>query len=147
MKIRDVMQRISGRDVPTIFDDCTIRDVIEMIVRFPHTRLIYVTDGEQRLRGTITVGSLLRHLFPYHYEGRIHGRGILRRITARKASDLMDTKNIMATPDEEVDAVLKRMARSGVKEMAIVDSDGRILADITAVDLLKFYHLEEPGPG
>src|SRR5690606_28460901 len=131
------------REVPAIFEDCTIREVIEMMVRFPHTRLIYVTDTQQRLRGTITVGSLLRHLFPYHYEGKVHGRGILRRITARKASDLMDTKTVLARPDEEVDAVLKRMAGSGVKEMAVVDNDGRIVADITAVDLLKFFPLEE----
>ncbi|MDY0351732.1 MAG: CBS domain-containing protein [Desulfobulbaceae bacterium] len=143
MKISDLIQRIENREVPAIFEDCTIREVIEMMVRFPHTRLIYVTDTQQRLRGTITVGSLLRHLFPYHYEGKVHGRGILRRITARKASDLMDTKNILARPDEEVDAVLKRMAGSGVKEMAVVDNDGRIVADITAVDLLKFFHLEE----
>lgn len=143
MKISDLIQRIENREVPAIFEDCTIREVIEMMVRFPHTRLIYVTDTQQRLRGTIIVGSLLRHLFPYHYEGKVHGRGILRRITARKASDLMDTKNILARPDEEVDAVLKRMAGSGVKEMAVVDNDGRIVADITAVDLLKFFHLEE----
>ncbi|MEW6428495.1 MAG: CBS domain-containing protein [Thermodesulfobacteriota bacterium] len=141
MRIGEVMQRITEREVPAIFEECTIREVIEMIVRFPHTRLIYVTDGDGRLRGTITVGSLLRHLFPYHYEGRVHGRGILRNITAQRASDLMDTRNILASPDEEVDAVLQRMAGSGVKEMAIVDGQGRILADITAVDLLKYYHL------
>ena len=142
MKIRDVMQRIGYRDVPAVVDASTIDEVIESIVRFPHARLVYVTDSEQRLRGTITVGSLLRHLFPYHYEGRIHGRGILRNITAQKAADLMDTKNILATADEEVDVVLKRMAKSGVKEMAIVDEKKRILADITAVDLLRYYHLE-----
>ena len=142
MKIREVMQRIEGRQVPSIYDDSLINEVIEVIARYPHTRLVYVTDREQRLRGTITVGSLLRFLFPYHYEGRIHGRGILQHITAQKAADLMDTKNILATPDEEVDAVLKRMAKSGVKEMAIVDEKKRILADITAVDLLRYYHLE-----
>lgn len=143
MKIRDLMQRIERREIPAVFDDSTIEEVIERIVRFPHTRLVYVTDREQRLKGTITVGSLLRHLFPYHYEGKIHGRGILRYITAQKAADLMDTKNILAAPDEDVDGVLERMAKSGVKEMAIVDVNDRILADITAVDLLQYYHLEE----
>jgi len=143
MKISDLIQRIEDREVPAIFEDCTIREVIEMMVRFPHTRLIYVTDSQQRLRGTISVGSLLRHLFPYHYEGKVHGRGILRRITARTASDLMDTKNILARPDEEVDKVLKRMAASGVKEMAVVDGDGRIVADITAIDLLRFFHSKQ----
>lgn len=54
----------------------------------------------------------------------------------------MDKENIYALPEETVDAVLKRMAGTGVKEMAVVDPDGVILTDITAVDLLRFYHLE-----
>lgn len=143
MKMREVMQRLEKREVPVVFDDSRIDQVIEKIVRFPHARLVYVTDHKQRLKGTITVGSLLRHLFPYHYEGKIHGRGILRNITAQKARDLMDTQNILAVPDEEADEVLERMAKSGVKEMAIVDDNCRILADITAVDLLRYYHLKE----
>jgi CBS domain-containing protein len=51
----------------------------------------------------------------------------------------MGSGNVNAMPEETVDTVLKRMASTGAKEIAVVDSDGRILADITAVDLLKYY--------
>jgi CBS domain-containing protein len=50
----------------------------------------------------------------------------------------MGSGNVNAMPEETVDIVLKRMASTGAKEIAVVDSDGRILADITAVDLLKY---------
>jgi len=33
------------------------------------------------------------------------------------------------------------MARTGAKEIAVVDSDGRILADTIAIDLLKYDEL------
>jgi len=33
------------------------------------------------------------------------------------------------------------MARTGAKEIAVVDSDDRILADITAIDLIKYNEL------
>lgn len=136
------MGKIKDRDVPYVSGQSEINEVIQVIVRFPRTRLVYVVDDLRRLRGTITVGSLLRHIFPYHYKGKIHPRGILRNITAEKAEHIMDKENIYALPEETVDTVLKRMAASGVKEMAVVDPDGIILTDITAVDLLRFYHLE-----
>ena len=141
MKIKEIMPHIKDREVPCVFEQSDIIEVIQAIVRFPHARLVYVVDERKRLRGTITVGSLLRHIFPYHYKGRIHPRGILRNITAEKAIHIMDKENIYAFPDEAVDIVLERMASTGVKEMAVVDGEGRILTDITAVDLLRYYHL------
>ena len=142
MKIRDVISQLKNREIPVISEEGDIQEVISTMVRFPHTRLIYVVDSNKKLCGTITVGSLLRHIFPYHYAGNIHGRGILRGITAEKAGHIMDGKNIYASPEDSVDEVLHKMATSGAKEIAIVDQDRHIVADITAIDLLKHYFLQ-----
>lgn len=139
MKIHDIMPQLKNREIPAVPHHGDIQQVIATMVRFPHTRLVYVVDDENRLCGTITVGSLLRHLFPYHYNGNVHGRGILRDITAAKADHIMDKATIYASPADSVDEVLKKMAQSGVKEIAIVDEQRRILCDITAIDLLKYY--------
>ena len=80
----------------------------------------------------------MRNLYPFHYKEKIHPRDILRNIVVDNASHLMGSGNLNALPEETVDVVLKRMASTGAKEIAVVDSDGRILADITAVDLLKY---------
>jgi CBS-domain-containing membrane protein len=141
MKIREVMQYLENREIPCVREDSDIKEVIEMVIRFPHTRVVYVMDEQRKLRGVITIGSLLRHLFPYHYEGKIHPHGILRDITAETASHLMDSGNVKASPEDTVDFVLERMANTGAKEMAVVDGENRILTDITAVDLLKYYPL------
>jgi CBS domain-containing protein len=141
MKIKEIMQNIKDRELPCVSENSTIRETIQVTVRFPHTRLIYVVDDHKKLLGVITIGSLIRHLYPYHYEDKIHPRDILRNIIVEKASHLMSSGNVNASPDETVDVVLKRMAKTGAKEVAVVDSKGRILADITAVDLLKYYEL------
>ncbi len=139
MKISDIMPQLKNREIPAVPRHSDIQQVITTMVRFPHTRLVYVVDENNRLCGTITVGSLLRHLFPYHYSSKVHARGILRDITAARADHIMDKATIYAAPDESVDAVLKKMAQSGVKEIAVVDEQRRILTDITAIDLLKYY--------
>ena len=136
------MQHIKDRELPCVSENSDINEAIQVAVRFPHTRLIYVVDDQKILLGAITIGSLIRHLYPYHYKDKIHPRDILRNIIVEKASHLMSSGNVNASPDETVDVVLRRMASTGAKEMAVVDSKGRILADITAVDLLKYYELQ-----
>jgi len=138
MNINEVMQHIGHRDFPYVLENSDISEVIRVAVRFPHTRLVYVIDEQKKLLGVITIGSLMRHLYPYHYKEKIHPRDILRNIAVDNASYLMSSGNVNALPEETVDVVLKRMASTGAKEIAVVDSEGRILTDITAVDLLKY---------
>ena len=136
-----MMQKIKDRELPCVSENSDISEVVRAAVRFPHTRLVYVTDEHKKLLGTITIRSLMRHLYPYHYKDKIHSRDILRNIVIEKASDLMSSGNVKASPNDTVDVVLKRMARTGAKEIAVVDSDDRILADITAIDLIKYNEL------
>ena len=143
MKIHEVLACIGPRDVPSIHEDSQIDNVIRMMAKHIHTRLVYVVDAEKRLQGTITVGSLLRHIFPHHYEGVIHAHGILGFITAETAQHIMERKCIFASPNDPVEMVLKRMASTGVKEMAVLDDNDRIIADITAIDLLRCSFLEK----
>ena len=137
MKIREVLDCIGPREIPIIDLNSHIDDVIRIMADFIHSRLVYVVDEEKRLKGTISVGSLLRHIYPHHYEGKIHSHGILERITAETACHIMDKHSISATPDETVDNVLKRMAHSGVKEIPVLDKEGCIIGDITAIDLMR----------
>ena len=141
MKLREILEHIGDRDFPYVSENSDINEVIRVAVRFPHTRLVYVIGKQKKLLGVVTVGSLMRYLYPYHYEDKIHPRDILRNISVEKASHLMSSGNVSASPDETVEVILKRMASTGAKEIAVVDSDGRILADITAIDLLKYHEL------
>jgi len=138
MVIKEVLVLLANRQVPIAHQQDDIDRVIEVLVQFPHARLIYIVDDAGRLCGTITIGSLLRHLFPHHYNGRIHPRGILRTITATKAMHLMDKNKIVAAPDDTVEDILQRMAATAVKEMAVVDHAGCVVGDITAVDLMRY---------
>ena len=88
------MQHIDDRDLPCVAENSDIREVIRRAVDFPHTRLIYVIDDQKKLLGVITIGALMRHLYPYHYKDKIHPRDILRNIVVENASHLMSSGNI-----------------------------------------------------
>jgi len=146
MKISEVLDCISPREIPIIDLNSHIDDVIRIMADFIHSRLVYVVDEEKRLKGTISVDTLLRHIYPHHYEGKIHPHGILERITAETACHIMDKRSITTTPEETVDNVLKRMASSGAKEMPVLDKEGCIIGYMTAIDLIRFYYIASRNP-
>ena len=52
----------------------------------------------------------------------------------------MECREIFARPQDSVEQVLARMAKTGVKEMAVLDHEGKIVDDITAIDLLRYVY-------
>mgnify|MGYP001827118171 FL=1 len=44
---------------------------------------------------------------------------------------------LYATTEEEIGVVTRRMLKANVKDIPVVDSDKRVIADITIVDLLQ----------
>jgi predicted transcriptional regulator len=55
------------------------------------------------------------------------------------AKDFMHENVLVARITDDVEDVLRRMIKNNVKEIAIVDSENRIIADLTIIDLLKYY--------
>lgn len=55
------------------------------------------------------------------------------------ASDFMQREPLFTVASDDVEDVLQRMIKNNVKEIAIVDDQKRVVADLTIVDLLKHY--------
>jgi len=138
VKIAEVLEVLKGRNIPLISEDSTVEDAIETMVRFPHSRLLYVVDTDGRLKGTISLGNLVRHFFYRSHEPQIHPRFLLSMITTETAKDIMERHPIFATEEQDVERVLKRMVEKNVKEIAVLDSEKKLVGDMTMIDLLKF---------
>ena len=67
-------------------------------------------------------------------------------ITLETARHMMQKHPIFAREDEKLEDVLKRMVKSNVKEIAILDDEDRVIGDITMLDLLKFLSTHEKTP-
>ena len=137
MKVREIIEAIGRREPPIISDDATIQEVVESMCNCQHSRVIYVVDKDNELLGTIPLGTLMRHIFGHSHERHAHPRHLLGIITAESARDLMNKRAIHAREQEDVEVVLERMVGKRVSEIAIVDDEGKIIADLTMLDMLK----------
>ncbi|MCK5553997.1 MAG: CBS domain-containing protein [Deltaproteobacteria bacterium] len=136
--LRGVIASLKGRELPLVREKSIIKEVIDAMVRHKHSRLLYVVDEDGKLLGTIALGPLVRHVFRQSHEPKIHPRHIMSMITTETAKDIMQKNPIFASEDEDVEVVLKRMIGKNVKEIAVLDNEKRVVADVTMVDLLTF---------
>jgi CBS domain-containing protein len=143
MKIKEILETIEERELPLVREHENIAEVVKKVLKYPHTRLIYVVDKEGRCKGSISLGILIRHLFPHGLEPAIHPRFLISMITSETAKDIMNKRLIYATNEDDVEAVIERMIKAGIKEVAILDDEKRVIADLTMLDLLKYHHLVE----
>lgn len=136
MKIREITIQLGGRDIPTVLETSLIEDVIKTMSRFLHSHLVYVVNERDELTGTISLGSIIRQVLCHKYEPKVHPRMLLGMVTHETAKDIMLKKPVVALEEEEVELVIKRMIDANVKEIAVINDEGQIIADVTMIDLL-----------
>ncbi|MFP4086258.1 MAG: CBS domain-containing protein [Desulfobacteraceae bacterium] len=108
VRVAEVISEIKDRELPLIHESANLEEIIRALIRFEHSRLLYVVDDQNRLTGTISLGLLVRHLFSTSYEPRVHSARILNIITAETAKDIMQTTPVAAHQQENVETVLKK---------------------------------------
>jgi CBS domain-containing protein len=137
-KIAELAANLQGRALPVINENAVMTEIVEEMIRFGHSRILYVVDNDGRLLGTISLGDLVRDIFSRSYEPLIHPRRLMTSITMEKAGHMMQKHPVFARMGEELKVVLARMIQARVKEIAVIDAENRIVGDITILDMLKF---------
>ena len=137
-KVAELVAFLKGRRLPLINQKANIEEIVTAMIHFEHSRFLYVVDNDEKLTGTISWGLLARHIFSSRHEPQIHPRFIMSMITAEAAKDIMQKNPVFTTEDELVETLLKKMIRSNVKEIPVLDNEERVIANLTIVDLLRF---------
>jgi CBS domain-containing protein len=142
-KIQEVAAGLRDRELPVVNEHAFMDEIVESMIRFGHSRILYVVDDENRLLGTISLGILVRNVFPSSHRPQIHPRRLMAAITTENARHIMQEHTVSARMDEEIEYVLQRMIKANVKEIAILDEENKVVGDITILDLLKFLSMHQ----
>lgn len=135
--VRDVVAKLSHRKVPLTKEKTPIGELAEAIEWFRHSRQLYVVDEADQLLGNITLARLVMYTFARSHGTSMNPRHILDLITCECAGDLMTEGTLSTRMDENLDDLLERMVGRNVEEVPVLDEEGKIIADLTMVDLLR----------
>lgn len=136
--VGELIATLEKRNLPIIHEKANIRKIVDTMISFEHSRLLYVVDDDKRLTGVISLGALSRHIFSPSHEPQIHPRFLINMITAETAKDIVQKNTLFTTEKEKVEVALKKMIKRNVKEIPVLDNEKRVIADFTIMDLLRF---------
>ena len=139
LKIKDLIRDMERRKVPIINEQADIDEIIQAFTRSTHSRLLYVVDQKGKLKGFLSLGNLVRHVFFHYHEPHIHTRSFTHMAVSEKAEHFMQRSPQFAVASDDLQEVLQRMIKNNIKEIPIVDEDEKVFADLTIVDFLNHY--------
>lgn len=134
--VAELIESTGQRQLAHISPKAGIKEIITAFAGAKHTRLAYVVDDEKRLSGVISLGNLTKHLLFHHCDKAIDNLHLISMATSETAADFIDQPVITARLSETIEPVLERMLSANIKEIPVVDDQGRLVGDLTLVDIL-----------
>lgn len=142
MKVREIMTK----DLTSCEKDVTVRQLIFILdsARIPN---IPVVDGEEKVIGYISEKDIIKAGLPSYYE-MLHTTSFipdlnqlskkLMQIADDPIEKYMQNDVIVITEDGDTLQVADLIIRRGVKNVPVVDSEGRLVGKVRRIDLLRY---------
>ena len=139
LTVEDVFEIISGRPA-IVKDDSVIKDAVEAITHSPTSRKVYVVDANGKLKGMITIETLLRHVgyrVGVREGGMISFFKFLTGILKDDVTEIMEKPATITKKHKMVD-VLEMMVEHHLNDLPIVDDEDRIIGELHSLEILAY---------
>lgn len=123
----------------TIGEDATLRDAVNAILDSGITRKAYVTDAGGRLKGTITMETLMRHVahrLGARPAGIVSWFRFLRDMGSDAVTDFM-AKPAAVTRETRIGEIARRVVEERLNDFPVVDDAGRLIGEVNTFNLLR----------
>lgn len=137
IKISDIVDELKKNKAPVIRENTPIDQVLDEIINQDSNRVLYVVDDYNQFKGTITLDEIAGHIFAMSHEHRIHPRRIMDMVTSEDVDHIMKKQPPYVIESDDIGEVIKKMVKSNMKHLALVDEDKKIICDISMVDIIK----------
>ena len=134
--VAEILDTVGKRQLATVFPEAGFPEIIDAFARAEHARLVYVVEHDQQLIGVISLGHMAKHLLFHHCDKAVDNLHLISMATSETATDFIDRPVITAHLSETIEPVLERMLSANIKEIPVLDDQGRLIGDLTLVDIL-----------
>ena len=138
-RIADFVEETRERKIPMVDEQATVSEIVDAFVASYHSRLLYVVDKEKRLKGVISLGNLIRHVFFSYHDSHVNSRNLISLAVSETARDFMQREPMFAVLSDNAEDVLQRMVSYNIKEIPVLDEENKVVADLTIIDFLEQY--------
>lgn len=145
LTVRGFLEVLSHQlELPVVAAGSSLKEVVSAMVKGHRRRMVYVVDSEGKLKGAISLDDLKDVIFRYYLKGRVNlalvvTEHIAELFASEKAEEVMDAAPPVCVENEKLEDVLGRMIESNIKDLPVIDPEGRVIADLDILDLLEYW--------
>ena len=151
LTVRDFLDSLSSSpELPIVETGSSLKDVVRAMVKGHRRRIVYVVDAGGRLKGAIALDDLKEVIFRCYLDERVRDALVVTEhiekiFISDSAEDIMDANFVVCREKELLRDVIDRMIERDVKDIPVVDREGRVIADLDVLDLLELWLKEGEG--
>jgi len=136
VKLSQVIKELPNHNYLKVPLDTPIAELTKLVRENRGVRSIYVEDDKGRIIGEVSLGGLIKAVTARRQcTARLSTRRLLSCITCQMVQDIMDKKLVSARLDEDIETVLMKFIRNNIKEMPVLDANGKIIKNIGVLDI------------
>ena len=117
--------------------DAEINTIVRAFVSRPSLHHVCVVDATDRLLGLINRKRLFKSIFSHHIAADSRVSQLLQLHTAETSSDIMITNIITTREEEEIDTVISLMIEKNIRELPVLDDNGRVIGFLSLLMLMQ----------
>ena len=117
--------------------DAELITVVKAFVNQPALHHVCVVDAEERLLGLVNRKGLFKSVFSHHVAANSRVSKLLQLHTAETSGDIMITHIIATREEEKIDTVIPRMIEKNIREVPVLDDDGRVIGFLSLLMLMQ----------
>ncbi|WP_377323529.1 CBS domain-containing protein [Pimelobacter simplex] len=124
MRIADILQSKSLRDVVTIRPDAGVRELLATLAEHNIGAVVVSSDGTT-LEGIVSERDVVRHL---HSDGTVINNVVSAIMTAEVRT---------CSPDDDLDEVMQVMTDGRFRHIPVASDDGAVVGIVSIGDMVK----------
>ncbi len=136
MKVKDFHHNDPDARLSFVQASSSIDEVYEALMSNKESRVVYVTDQEEKLVGQIDIGTIINLYGCKFSSGPIDMLTKFSKLLAHKASDLMSTP-IYVRMENHISIAIKVMMESSIYEMPVINEERKVIGNVTCFELLQ----------
>ena len=137
LKVEEVYETMVGKPA-VVKEDAIIKDAVEAMTQNYISRKVYVVDEEGKLKGVITIETLLRHV---GYKVGVRETGVisflkfLGGVLKENVTEFME-KPVTITNEYKLLDAMQKMVEYHLNDLPVIDDGGRIIGELNSLEIL-----------
>ena len=137
LKVGEAYETMVGKPA-AVGEEAILKDAVDAMTQNLISRKVYVVDGEGKLKGVVTIETLLKQV---GYKVGVREAGVvsffkfLSGVFKENVTEFME-KPVTITNDHKVLDGLKKMVEYHLNDLPVVDDEGRIIGELNSLEIL-----------